>query len=196
MSTRTMRMRRMIPTIMPAPNPLSDAGGFTLTWPMRTSLRLIRRAYTQAPCRPFGPYARPTCDVDLSGTAGLRSSSALSVSARLRTRSRVWRYRSSCSTLHTASPRRRRCASSNRSPYILFGAPAGALIDRANKRLLLIACDSASVLLTLVIPVSAAAGVFSVELVYVIGFLLGTVEVMWGVTTDFSVVPSLVEQHE
>jgi predicted MFS family arabinose efflux permease len=81
-------------------------------------------------------------------------------------------------------------------PYILFGAPAGALIDRANKRLLLIACDSASVLLTLVIPVSAAMGFFSVELVYVIGFLLGTVEVMWGVTTDFSVVPSLVEQHE
>lgn len=81
-------------------------------------------------------------------------------------------------------------------PYILFGAPAGALIDRANKRLLLIACDSASILLTLVIPISAAIGFFSVELVYVIGFLLGTVEVMWGVTTDFSVVPSLVDQNE
>ena len=81
-------------------------------------------------------------------------------------------------------------------PYIIFGAPAGALIDRANKRLLLIACDSASIALTLVIPLSAALGFFSVELVYVIGFLLGTVEVMWGVTTDFSVVPSLVEEHE
>ncbi|HEY3217871.1 MAG TPA: MFS transporter [Candidatus Limnocylindria bacterium] len=81
-------------------------------------------------------------------------------------------------------------------PYILFGAPAGALIDRANKRLLLIACDAASIALTLVIPLSAALGFFSVELVYVIGFLLGTVEVMWGVTTDFSVVPSLVEEHE
>jgi predicted MFS family arabinose efflux permease len=81
-------------------------------------------------------------------------------------------------------------------PYILFGAPAGALIDRANKRLLLIACDAASVALTLVIPLSAALGFFSVELVYVIGFLLGTVEVMWGVTTDFSVVPALVEEHE
>jgi len=81
-------------------------------------------------------------------------------------------------------------------PYILFGAPAGALIDRANKRVLLIACDSASIALTLVIPASAALGFFSVELVYVIGFLLGTVEVMWGVTTDFSVVPALVEEHE
>ncbi len=81
-------------------------------------------------------------------------------------------------------------------PYILFGAPAGALIDRANKRVLLIACDSASIALTLVIPLSAALGFFSVELVYVIGFLLGTVEVMWGVTTDFSVVPALVEEQE
>ena len=81
-------------------------------------------------------------------------------------------------------------------PYIIFGAPAGALIDRANKRLLLIACDAASIGLTLVIPLSASVGFFSVELVYVIGFLLGTVEVMWGVTTDFSVVPALVEEHE
>ena len=81
-------------------------------------------------------------------------------------------------------------------PYILFGAPAGALIDRADKRRLLIACDAASVLLTITIPLSAIAGFFSVEFLFVIGFLLGTVEVLWGVTTDFSVVPSLVEEHE
>lgn len=81
-------------------------------------------------------------------------------------------------------------------PYILFGAPAGALIDRADKRRLLIACDAASVLLTITIPLSAIVGFFSVEFLFVIGFLLGTVEVLWGVTTDFSVVPSLVEEHE
>jgi len=81
-------------------------------------------------------------------------------------------------------------------PYILFGAPAGALIDRADKRRLLIACDAASLALTATIPLSALAGVFSLELLYVIGFLLGTVEVLWGVTTDFSVVPALVEEHE
>ena len=81
-------------------------------------------------------------------------------------------------------------------PYILFGAPAGALIDRADKRRLLIACDAASVLLTITIPLSAIAGFFSVEFLFVVGFLLGTVEVLWGVTTDFSVVPSLVEPGE
>ena len=81
-------------------------------------------------------------------------------------------------------------------PYILFGAPAGALIDRADKRVLLIACDAASALLTITIPLSAIFGFFSVEFLFVIGFLLGTVEVLWGVTTDFSVVPALVEADE
>jgi predicted MFS family arabinose efflux permease len=81
-------------------------------------------------------------------------------------------------------------------PYILFGAPAGALIDRVDKRRLLIACDLAGVALTAAIPLSAIGGVFSIELLYVIGFLLGTVEVLWGVTTDFSVIPSLVEERE
>ena len=81
-------------------------------------------------------------------------------------------------------------------PYVFFGGIAGVLIDRADKRKLLIGCDVLSVALTLAIPLSAAAGVFSLELLYVIGFLLGTVEVTWGVTTDFSVVPALVEPAE
>jgi predicted MFS family arabinose efflux permease len=81
-------------------------------------------------------------------------------------------------------------------PYILFGAPAGVLIDRADKRRLLIICDAASALLTVTIPLSAIVGFFSVEFVFVIGFLLGTVEVLWGVTTDFSVVPALVDEDE
>src|SRR5437588_1178289 len=81
-------------------------------------------------------------------------------------------------------------------PYILFGGITGVLIDRVDKRRLLITCDFLSVLLTAAIPVTVAAGVFSVELLYVIGFLLGTVEVAWGVTTDFSVVPALVEADE
>src|SRR5437899_11976776 len=50
-------------------------------------------------------------------------------------------------------------------PYIVFGAPAGALIDRADKRRLLIACDAASALLTVTLPLSAIAGFFSVEFV-------------------------------
>src|SRR5437762_13276095 len=81
-------------------------------------------------------------------------------------------------------------------PYVFFRGILGVLIDRADKRKLLIGCDALSVALTLTIPVSVAAGVFSLNLLYVIGFLLGTVEVAWGVTTDFSVIPALVEPGE
>jgi predicted MFS family arabinose efflux permease len=81
-------------------------------------------------------------------------------------------------------------------PYVFFGGILGVLIDRADKRKLLIGCDALSIALTLAIPLSFAAGVFSLNLLYVIGFLLGTVEVAWGVTTDFSVIPALVEPDE
>jgi predicted MFS family arabinose efflux permease len=81
-------------------------------------------------------------------------------------------------------------------PYVFFGGILGVLIDRADKRKLLIACDAMSIALTLAIPLSFAAGVFTLDLLYVIGFLLGTVEVAWGVTTDFSVIPALVEPDE
>src|SRR5947207_4207879 len=65
-------------------------------------------------------------------------------------------------------------------PYVFFGGILGVLIDRADKRKLLIACDALSVALTLTIPISVAVGVFSLNLLYFIGFLLGTVEVAWG----------------
>lgn len=81
-------------------------------------------------------------------------------------------------------------------PYVLFGALAGAVIDRVDKRRLLIGCDIASAVLMAAVPLAVATGTFSLGLVYVVNFLLGTIEVLWGVTTDFSVLPSLVEDHE
>ena len=81
-------------------------------------------------------------------------------------------------------------------PYVFFGALAGALIDRVDKRVLLIWCDVASAALMAAVPLSVTFGVFSLELLYAISFLLGTVEVLWGVTADFSVLPSLVDESE
>jgi len=81
-------------------------------------------------------------------------------------------------------------------PYVFFGALAGALIDRVDKRRLLIACDVVSGLLMATVPLSVSVGWFSLELLYAVAFLLGTVEVLWGVTADFSVLPSLVEENE
>src|SRR5437762_8446693 len=48
-------------------------------------------------------------------------------------------------------------------PYDFFGGILGVLIDRADKRKLLIACDALSVALTLTIPISVAVGVFRSE---------------------------------
>src|SRR5258707_14846379 len=76
-------------------------------------------------------------------------------------------------------------------PYVLFGAFAGALIDRAEKRRLLSIAAVLSILLTIAIPLSVAFGAFSIGLLYVMAFLLGAVEVVWGITSDFSVVPAL-----
>src|SRR5437899_9959343 len=61
-------------------------------------------------------------------------------------------------------------------PYVFFGGILGVLIDRADKRKLLIACDALSVALTLTIPLSLAAGGFSLNLLYVTGLPLRTCE--------------------
>jgi MFS family permease len=82
------------------------------------------------------------------------------------------------------------------APYVVFGAFAGALIDRMDKRRLLIGCDVFTAALMASIPLSVSFGFFSLELVYALSFLLGTVELVFGVTTDFSVVPALVEERE
>jgi MFS family permease len=81
-------------------------------------------------------------------------------------------------------------------PYVLFGAFAGALIDRSDKRRLLTVTTILSMVLTAFIPMSVDLGFFSLGLLYGVTFLLGTLEVIWGITADFSIVPALVEPDE
>ena len=81
-------------------------------------------------------------------------------------------------------------------PYVLFGAFAGALIDRADKRRLLAVTGVLTIVFTVAIPLSVAFGVFSLGLLYGLTFVLGTIEVVWGITADFSIVPALVEENE
>lgn len=81
-------------------------------------------------------------------------------------------------------------------PYVLFGAFAGALIDRSDKRRLLAASTVGTILLTLAVPASYLTGYFSLGLLYGLAFGLGTLEVVWGIAADFSVVPALVDESE
>lgn len=81
-------------------------------------------------------------------------------------------------------------------PYVLFGAFAGALIDRSEKRRLLAITTVLSFIVTAFIPISVDLGFFSLGLLYALTFVLGTLEVVWGITADFSIVPALVEPDE
>jgi MFS family permease len=81
-------------------------------------------------------------------------------------------------------------------PYVLFGAFAGALIDRSEKRRLLAVTTVLSFIVTAFIPISVDLGFFSLGLLYALTFLLGTLEVVWGITADFSIVPALVQADE
>lgn len=81
-------------------------------------------------------------------------------------------------------------------PYVLFGAFAGALIDRTEKRRLLSVTTVLNIVFTIAIPVSVLQGSFSLGLLYGLSFVLGTLEVVWGITADFSIVPALVEADE
>jgi MFS family permease len=63
-------------------------------------------------------------------------------------------------------------------PYPLFGLFAGVLVDRTRKLPLIIACDVGRGLALLAIPVSAWFGALSMGLLYVSGFLVGTLSVI------------------
>ena len=63
-------------------------------------------------------------------------------------------------------------------PYPLFGLFAGVLVDRTRKLPVIIACDVGRGLALLAIPVCAWFGMLSMELLYVVGFLIGLLTVI------------------
>ena len=76
-------------------------------------------------------------------------------------------------------------------PWLLVGLPAGALVDRLPKRPVLLACDAASVLLLLSVPLAAAAGVLTVAQLLVVSLGLGTASVFFR-TAWTAYVPAVV----
>ena len=63
-------------------------------------------------------------------------------------------------------------------PFSLFGLFAGVIVDRMRKLPLIIACDAARGLALLAIPVCTWAGVLSMPVLYVVGFLIGILSVI------------------
>src|SRR5205085_1535786 len=60
----------------------------------------------------------------------------------------------------------------------LFGLFAGVLVDRAKKLPVIIACDPGRGLALLAVPACAWLGVLTMELLYVVGFLIGLLTVI------------------
>ena len=67
-------------------------------------------------------------------------------------------------------------------PWLIVGLPAGAWIERARKRPLMIGCDLASAALLLSVPVASWCGVLSTAQLLVVTFLVGVANVFFVVS--------------
>src|SRR5262249_40216724 len=59
-------------------------------------------------------------------------------------------------------------------PFILFTLPAGAWIDRVRRRPILIVGDLGRAIALATIPLAYALGALTIQLLYVVGFVTGT----------------------
>jgi len=80
------------------------------------------------------------------------------------------------------------------TPYILLSLLAGVWIDRRRCRSMLIIGNLGRAVVVAAVPLSALAGVLSIELLYVIGFLLGVLTVLFDIGS-LAYVPSVVERR-
>jgi len=80
-------------------------------------------------------------------------------------------------------------------PFILLTIPAGVWVDRMRRRPILIGADIGRALLLTSIPIAFVGGWLSMEQLYVVGFLVGCLEVFFDVAYQ-SFLPSVVERDQ
>lgn len=83
-------------------------------------------------------------------------------------------------------------AAVRQSPYLLFSLPAGALIDRWNRKLTMICCDSARWLALGSVPVAFALGHVSLLHLYIVAFIEGMGYVFFSLA-QIAALPQVVE---
>jgi MFS family permease len=76
-------------------------------------------------------------------------------------------------------------------PFVLFGIPAGALLDRRTRRPVLIATDAARMALLLVAPAAYVAGVLSMPILLVVLFFVGACTLLYDVAHQ-SYLPAII----
>lgn len=78
-------------------------------------------------------------------------------------------------------------------PFILLTIPAGVWVDRSRRRPILIGADIGRAVLLASIPVAFAGGWLSMPQLYVVGFAVGCLEVLFDVAYQ-SYLPSIIER--
>jgi MFS family permease len=81
------------------------------------------------------------------------------------------------------------------TPFILLTLPAGAWLDRVRRRPVLIAGDFGRGLALLTIPIAYAAGFLTIWQLYAVGFVAGSLTVLFDVA-DQSYLPALLSSDE
>jgi MFS family permease len=76
-------------------------------------------------------------------------------------------------------------------PYLLFGLPLGAWMDRVDRKRAMIALDSINAVVILSIPLVAQFGHLNVWLIYAVAFIQSTVFIAFS-AGEFAAIPSLV----
>jgi MFS family permease len=65
-------------------------------------------------------------------------------------------------------------------PYILFGLPAGALVDRWDRKRVMVLCDAGRALALGSIPIAFAFGFLTAMQLYIVSFIEGTLFIFFG----------------
>ena len=80
-------------------------------------------------------------------------------------------------------------------PYLLFGPLLGAVVDRFDRKRLMLGSDIAQALVIAVIPVLAIGGVLRVADIYAVTFVQSTLGIIFD-CGEFAAIPSLVGEQE
>ncbi len=79
-------------------------------------------------------------------------------------------------------------------PWLLVGLPAGVWVDRLRRRPVMVAADLGRAVLLGLIPLAAVAGVLRMEHLYVVGFFVGVLNVLFDVAYS-AFLPTLVARN-
>ncbi len=83
----------------------------------------------------------------------------------------------------------------NMLPYLLFGLVLGAVMDRVNRKRMMILADFGRAAVVASIPAAFALGILSVYWIYAVGFLESTLTICFE-AGQFAAIPSLVSRDD